>query len=697
MFSVTPILISTVTMLTNCIDVTRAVFARETNAQFRVTGTVHLCENRGDYSLLVADASGGAQLFGLHWLPNWRSIREGDTLCVSGVIARSEHDFVGARCRNFNIIRRDNPPPPTEASVKQLASGSLDCHNVRLTGRLVEVFRDEIDLRYVYASIDVENTAVYLTIRADEDVEKQLRAQRGAMVEVTGVVTPGSANARRTLVRTISCVNPQSIRTIVKAPSDPFSVPPAEGIYAQSAEPLYPRERRRLAGIITAVFGKRRLLIRTTSGQTHTVRLAADPIPRCGEIIEAVGLIETDLYRINLSDADWRPSQEIGIPPTHETPAKKTIAYLLTDGHGRSQINPWNHGKLISVEGTVIDVPTAESDKRIVYIKDAGIQLPIDITSAPDILAKISVGCRVEIVGICIVETEGWRPFAAFPHTSGILLAPRTAKDITVIARPPWWTPRRMLIALIASLTTLFLILIWNRALQAAIRRKSRQLIKEQTAKIASEMRTVERTALAVELHDTLSQNLSGVACQIAATKSTVNSNPTSTKAHLETAERMLQSCRTELRRCLMDLRSDALEEQDFTSAIRKVLAPIMTGITANISFNVPRMHVSDTSAHAILCIIRELASNAIRHGNAHTIWITGKYNDQQLSFSVRDDGSGFDIQRHPGPSEGHFGLEGVRERIKRLDGTLTIKSVPGAGTCVAATMYLPPMLGKES
>ena len=56
---------------------------------------------------------------------------------------------------------------------------------------------------------------------------------------------------------------------------------------------------------------------------------------------------------------------------------------------------------------------------------------------------------------------------------------------------------------------------------------------------------------------------------------------------------------------------------------------------------------------------------------------------DSSVRFSVRDDGSGFDPDVHPGPSQGHFGLQGVKERVNRLGGKLEIESVPGKGTHV--------------
>jgi len=277
---------------------------------------------------------------------------------------------------------------------------------------------------------------------------------------------------------------------------------------------------------------------------------------------------------------------------------------------------------------------------------------------------------------------------------TGVTLILRSSDDLQVISRPPWWTPFRLASALGLLFVAFVAIVIWNRILQRIIDRKSRQLLKEQVAQIKAALRVDERTHLAVELHDSLSQNLSGVACQIAATKGTLTDDTGETARYLATAERMLLSCRTELRRCLWDLRGDALEDSNFAEAIRKTLAPVAIGVETVIRFNVPRARLSDSTAHAVLCIIRELVANAIRHGKAKTVRIAGELHDGTLSFSVRDDGQGFDPASCNGPAEGHFGLEGIRERIKHLDGSFVLTSEPGKGT--RAEVTLTSILTKE-
>jgi len=57
----------------------------------------------------------------------------------------------------------------------------------------------------------------------------------------------------------------------------------------------------------------------------------------------------------------------------------------------------------------------------------------------------------------------------------------------------------------------------------------------------------------------------------------------------------------------------------------------------------------------------------------------------------VADDGCGFDVEKALGMDEGHFGLGGVRERVRRHNGEMSIESSRGNGTTVSITLRLKP------
>ena len=132
------------------------------------------------------------------------------------------------------------------------------------------------------------------------------------------------------------------------------------------------------------------------------------------------------------------------------------------------------------------------------------------------------------------------------------------------------------------------------------------------------------------------------------------------------------------------------LEDEDVNDAIRRTLAPFVGNADLQIRFNVPRARLTDNVAHNLLRIVRELVVNAIKHGHATTIKVAGTLADSLLNFSVRDNGCGFDPNTCPGMAQGHFGIQGIRERIKRLNGSLSYDSSPNTGTKAVVTIDMP-------
>ncbi len=253
--------------------------------------------------------------------------------------------------------------------------------------------------------------------------------------------------------------------------------------------------------------------------------------------------------------------------------------------------------------------------------------------------------------------------------------------------KPSWWTSQRIFIAITAVSVLLLLTLTWNMSLRVLVNRRSRELLREKVARLGSTLRIDERTRLAVELHDSVAQNLSGVSLQVDAALRNERLNPEKARANLVLASAILKSSREELRNCLWDLRCRALDEPDMEGAIRQTLRPILNDVELEIRFNVPRKKLSDNTAHAVLRIIRELVSNSIKHGKATKIAIAGALDGERLKFSVSDNGCGFDAAKSPGPADGHFGLAGIRERLRGFAGAMHIESQNEKGTRTVISM----------
>ena len=126
-------------------------------------------------------------------------------------------------------------------------------------------------------------------------------------------------------------------------------------------------------------------------------------------------------------------------------------------------------------------------------------------------------------------------------------------------------------------------------------------------------------------MHDYLAQNLTVISYQVSAAESALAANSADAADCLKTADRMLLSCRADLRRCLWDLKSDALNEPEFAKAIERTSEPVSGDARLLVRFAVNRNRLSDSTAHAILSICRELVANAVRHGKADKVQIAGE------------------------------------------------------------------------
>ena len=254
---------------------------------------------------------------------------------------------------------------------------------------------------------------------------------------------------------------------------------------------------------------------------------------------------------------------------------------------------------------------------------------------------------------------------------------------------PRFLTAENVLIALAGTSALMLFILAWNTLLRRHIDRRSRELADERLASFSSALKVEERTRLSVELHDTISQMLTGISLELDAARGLAENDVREMKRHLDLASRSLTSCRNDLRNCMWDLRNQTLDDVTMDDAIRRTLAPHLSGASLAVRFAVDRELFSDTTALAILRIIRELVTNAVRHGKATSVKVAGCIENDRLMFSVTDNGCGFDPDSAPGVEKGHFGLQGVAERTERLNGELTVDSAPGRGTKALVSIAL--------
>jgi signal transduction histidine kinase len=88
---------------------------------------------------------------------------------------------------------------------------------------------------------------------------------------------------------------------------------------------------------------------------------------------------------------------------------------------------------------------------------------------------------------------------------------------------------------------------------------------------------------------------------------------------------------------------------------------------------------------------VQEALTNCVRHAAAHHVAIAVSAGDRELQLTVTDDGVGLKPEDH---GRG-LGLIGIEERVKELNGTVTISPDGTRGTTVAVRLPTPVTLAE--
>jgi NarL family two-component system sensor histidine kinase YdfH len=187
-----------------------------------------------------------------------------------------------------------------------------------------------------------------------------------------------------------------------------------------------------------------------------------------------------------------------------------------------------------------------------------------------------------------------------------------------------------------------------------------------------------ERQRMARELHDTLSQGLAGLILQLEAADAHL-SNHRNDKAHTIITNAMAQARATlaDARHAIDDLRQPLPGNLD--SAIRVEISRFTDATGIPIVFQSdPIPSLPHPSKEILVRAIAEGLTNIANHANAQNVEIHLRVNEESLLVTIQDDGQGFDVTDIPA---GHYGILGIKERVRLVNGNFDIQSGNGQGT----------------
>ncbi len=195
-----------------------------------------------------------------------------------------------------------------------------------------------------------------------------------------------------------------------------------------------------------------------------------------------------------------------------------------------------------------------------------------------------------------------------------------------------------------------------------------------------------ERQRLAGEIHDTLAQGLTGIIAQLEAAEHTRH-HADAWSRHLAQARALARANLTEARRSVHALRPEQLEEASLPEAMGTLARTWSQGsmIAADLETTGIVVRATPGTEAAVFRAAQEALSNVAKHAQATKVQITLTYLGDTLLLDVADDGTGFD----PNATTDGYGLAGMRQRLSRVGGMLTVESSPGSGTILNASVPL--------
>jgi two-component system NarL family sensor kinase len=226
---------------------------------------------------------------------------------------------------------------------------------------------------------------------------------------------------------------------------------------------------------------------------------------------------------------------------------------------------------------------------------------------------------------------------------------------------------------------------------QARLHRQlvARERTHENFVEQVIEAQEIERRRLAADIHDGISQRLVTLAYRLDAAARAVGDDPDEASGQLEAARELVELTLQEARAAIGGLRPPVLDDLGLAGGLAS-LARSIPQIDLDVELADTRLpeHIE----LALYRIAQECLQNVVKHAHATMARLVFVVQDDTAKLEIVDDGVGFNTLEHPLGSDDTrgYGLLSMAERAELVGGRLNIRSRPGSGTSVTATIPLP-------
>lgn len=202
-----------------------------------------------------------------------------------------------------------------------------------------------------------------------------------------------------------------------------------------------------------------------------------------------------------------------------------------------------------------------------------------------------------------------------------------------------------------------------------------------------------ERSRIAADMHDTVSQSLFGLTYGLNACAEMLPDQPgpvADVKQHLAELQPLALDALQEIRSVILEILPGEVSRERFVNSLHKQLSALRLGRPVQLTVEVTEDYDSWPLAyrHQLLLIAQEGVANIARHAESRNAWVQLHDSDDRVLLSISDDGIGFD--QETAPFLPGVGLGSIRNRIEGLGGFLVTQSDLGVGTRLQLSLPLP-------
>ena len=215
---------------------------------------------------------------------------------------------------------------------------------------------------------------------------------------------------------------------------------------------------------------------------------------------------------------------------------------------------------------------------------------------------------------------------------------------------------------------------------------ESNKQLRDLAAHLLS-IREEERRRIGREIHDDLGQQLTAIKMDVAWIDKKIADETVPVKTKLKNIISLLDGSNQSVRRILNELKPSILDEYGLLDALEWHSKQFTdnTGIAVTIDTAESEIRLEEELATCIFRICQEALTNVARHAEAKKVLISLELDDDMIYVQIVDDGKGFDLAT--AQNKGSFGLLGMHERARSLNGTLKIDSSIKNGTTVVVSL----------